>query len=211
MKITKPSPSMAVALVALFVALGGTSIAAVNYARNAGAVDGKSAVKASASLHRAGGKLVATTRSGRKKGTIPGRFVADVARSESFARNQEVADNLQGAPTTLADAKDIGTLTATCGDQAAAAGSEDPTSTVAFNAVAGVNTSKRIAGANGQVLAQPAGTAQSVVINGSNTFEFQIQATNGTNLLIQGVVRQDGRGTPAATCLVYGTVVRVSA
>ena len=200
---------MVVASIALFVSLGGSSIAAISFARNAGKVDGKSAVGASASPDKAAGKLVATKRKGVHKGTIPGRFVSDVARTQPFASNQEVADNLVGAPTTLATTEGIGNLTATCADQSNNAGNEDPTSTVAFNAATGVNTSKRVGGANGQVLSQPAGTAQTVVINGSNTFEFQIQAPDASNLLIQGVVRQDGRNTPAATCLVYGTVLRV--
>jgi hypothetical protein len=30
-----------------------------------------------------------------------------------------------------------------------------------------------------------------------------------TNLLINGTVRQDGRGQAAAFCLVYGTILRV--
>ena len=53
MRFTKPSPSMVVASIALFVSLGGTSVAAVSYARNAGKVDGKDAVKASSSTSKA--------------------------------------------------------------------------------------------------------------------------------------------------------------
>jgi len=42
---------------------------------------------------------------------------------------------------------------------------------------------------------------------GSNTFEYQIQ--KGTpNLLIDGTVRQDGRGQAAASCLVHGRLLR---
>ena len=37
MRVTRPSPSMAVALVALVMSMTGGAIAAVNYARNAGA------------------------------------------------------------------------------------------------------------------------------------------------------------------------------
>jgi len=77
MKFSRPSPSMVVASVALFVSLGGTSVAAINYATNAGAVDGKSAVFAGSSLNQAAGKLVATNRSGADKGRVPGKFVAD--------------------------------------------------------------------------------------------------------------------------------------
>ena len=51
MRFHKPSPSMVVASIALFVSLGGTSVAAVSYARNAGKVDGYDAVKASSSTN----------------------------------------------------------------------------------------------------------------------------------------------------------------
>lgn len=209
MKISKPSPSMVVASIALFVSLGGTGIAAVNYARNAGKVDGRSAVGAGASLKRAAGDLVATTSKGSDRGKIPAKFLADVATTTSFAQNLEVNDNLQGAPAPLSSTDGIGSFTVTCADQNNNAGNEDPTSTVSFNAASSVNTSKVIGTGKVDVLAQPSGTAQSVTINGSNSFEFQIQASDGTNLLVQGVVRQDGRGSAAATCLIYGTVLRV--
>jgi len=209
MKISRPSPAMVVASLALFVALGGTGIAAVNYARNAGKVDGKDAVKASRSLNKAAGNLVATTRRGDDKGTIPVKFLDDVPVTHPFARNVEVADNLAGAPETLVSIPNLGSLTMTCGDQAKAAGTEDPTSTLSFNATTGVNTSKRRGDQPAEVIAQPAGTAQTITINGSNTFELQIQVPDSRNLLIQGVVRQDGRATPAATCLGYGTALVV--
>ena len=85
MKISRPSPSMVVAGIALFVSLGGTSIAAVNYVARAGSVDGKSAVYAGASLSQAAGKLVATNRSGADKGRLPGKFVADVPKTPCSA------------------------------------------------------------------------------------------------------------------------------
>ena len=128
MKISRPSPSMVVAGIALFVSLGGTSMAAVNYASRAGSVDGKSAVYSGASLSQAAGKLVATDRSGTDKGRLPGKFVADVPKTPSFSNAFEVADNAPGAPQTLATIGGLGTLTATCNDQAAAAGNEDPIS-----------------------------------------------------------------------------------
>ena len=59
MRFQKPSPSMVVASIALFVSLGGTSVAAVSYARNAGKVDGYDAVRASSSTNKAAGNLVA--------------------------------------------------------------------------------------------------------------------------------------------------------
>ena len=211
MRNRKPSPAMAVALMALFISLGGTSIAAVNYAANAGKVDGKDGVAATTTLSKAAGDLVATNKTGADKGKIPAKFLADVPTTQTFGVPFAVTDNAVGAPSVLATSEGIGQLTATCADQANQAGTEDPTTTLSFNAAIGVNTSKRAGGGNGTVTSQAGGTAQTLVIGGSNTFEFQIQAPSGTNLLIQGVVRQDGRGTNNATCLVYGTVLRVTA
>ena len=128
MKISRPSPSMVVAGIALFVSLGGTSMAAVNYASRAGSVDGKSAVYSGASLSSAAGKLVATNRSGTDKGRLPGKFVADVPKTATYGAAFQVNDNAPGAPQTLATISAFGTLTATCNDQAAAAGNEDPVS-----------------------------------------------------------------------------------
>src|SRR6478609_8080332 len=124
MKFRRPSPSMVVASIALFVSLGGTSVAAISYATNAGAVDGKSAVFAGATLSQAAGKLVATNRSGDDKGRLPGKFVADVAKTQSFSKVYEVADNAPGAPQAVASLSGLGTLTATCNDQNSAAGNE---------------------------------------------------------------------------------------
>src|SRR3954471_3421970 len=117
MKLSRPSPSMVVAGVALFVSLGGTSMAAINYAERAGSVDGKSAVYAGASLSQAAGKLVATNRSGADKGRLPGKFIAGVPKSQTFGNGFEVADNAPGAPQPVASMSGMGTLTATCNDQ----------------------------------------------------------------------------------------------
>ena len=73
---------------------------------------------AGASLSQAAGKLVATNRSGTDKGRLPGKFVADVPKTQTFGASFEVADNAPGAPQTLGDDRRFGTLTATCNDQA---------------------------------------------------------------------------------------------
>src|SRR3954447_6062454 len=86
MKISRPSPSMVVAGLALFVSLGGTSMAAVNYASRAGSADGKSAVSAGSPLPHTARDLVATNKSGTDKGRLPGKFVADVAKTQTFSR-----------------------------------------------------------------------------------------------------------------------------
>jgi hypothetical protein len=76
---------MVVALVALVVASSGTAVAAVTYARNAGAVDGKSAVASGASRADAAGRLVATQRTGADRGRIDSRYL-DLAGLAAAAR-----------------------------------------------------------------------------------------------------------------------------
>jgi hypothetical protein len=211
MKFSRPSPSMVVASIALFVSLGGTSVAAINYATNAGAVDGKSAVFAGATLNQAAGKLVATNRRGDDKGRIPGKFVADVAKTQSFSRGFEVADNAPGAPQPLATLTGLGSLTATCNDQNGAAGNEDPISVITFINASGqtVNLARRVGNGDGALGLVANQTATSLSIGGSNTFLFHVEYA-GRNAIIQGGVRQDGRGTGAAVCGVFGTVLQVS-
>ena len=211
MKISRPSPSMVVASVALFVSLGGTSVAAINYATNAGAVDGKSAVFAGSSLNQAAGKLVATNRSGDDKGRLPGKFVADVAKTQSFSKGYEVADNTPGAPQTALSIKGLGSITATCNDQNGAAGNEDPISVITFINQSGqtINVARRVGNGDGALTLVANQTTASLSIGGSNTFLFHIEY-GGQNAIIMGGVRQEGRGTPAAICAVYGTVMQVS-
>jgi hypothetical protein len=210
MKISRPSPSMVVAGIALFVSLGGTSIAAVNYASRAGSVDGKSAVYSGATLSQAAGKLVATNRSGTDKGRLPGKFVADVPKTAVFSNVFEVADNAPGAPQTLVSISGLGTLTATCNDQAAAAGIEDPISTVSFLNQSGepVNVARRVGNGDGALAVAANQTASSLNVGGSNTFQFHIERRS-QNAIVTGGIRQDGRGTATASCVVFGVVSQV--
>src|SRR3712207_6592272 len=137
---------MIVASIALFVSLGGTSVAAINYARNAGAVDGRSAVRAKASLKTAAGKLVATKRSGENRGKIPTRFLELPRRTRSFYGYVAVTDNAASAPTTLATVAGVGTLTASCADQNNRPGVEDPVLRLSFTNTtgAGINFMRQI-------------------------------------------------------------------
>lgn len=207
-KLRRPSPAMCVASVALFVSLGGTSVAAVSFARNAGKVDGKDAVASSATLRRAAGNVVATASRGPHTGKLPGRFVADVARSQSFARAFEVADNGTGAVEALAAVPGTGTLQANCADQAPRPGVEDPITGVQFVNTSGqtVNITRHRFNDELSIGTLATGTVAPLTFGGSNTFEIQVQH-GATNLLINGTVRQEGRGTGAALCLVYGTVL----
>jgi hypothetical protein len=210
MKISRPSPSMVIAGIALFVSLGGTSMAAVNYASRAGSVDGKSAVYSGSTLSQAAGKLVATNRSGADKGRLPGKFIADVGKTSTFSNIFEVADNAPGAPQTVATLSGLGTLTASCNDQAAAAGSEDPITTLSFNNGSGeiVNVARRSGISDGALTVAANQTSSVINIGGSNTFTFHIERRS-QNAFITGGVRQDGRETPAATCVVFGVVTQV--
>jgi hypothetical protein len=210
MKVSRPSPSMVVAGIALFVSLSGTSVAAISYASRAGSVDGKSAVYSGATLAQAAGKLVATNRSGTDKGRLPGKFVADVPKAQAFSRGFEVADNAPGAPQAVATMSGLGTLTATCNDQNKTAGNEDPISVLTFINQSGttVNVARRVGNGDGALGLAANQTATSISIGGSNTFTFHIEIS-GRNAMIQGGVRQDGRGTAAAICGVYGVVLDV--
>src|SRR4051794_37246971 len=142
----RPSPSLVVSIIALVFAAAGTSIAAVNFAKNAGAVDGKSATGASASKNTAAGKLVATAAKGPLKGKIPARFLEIPGVSgfvsgskQTFSQIMDVTDNAANPPVSLGGANGVGLLTATCGDQNNTAGKEAPRVTITFANASGAN------------------------------------------------------------------------
>ena len=204
MRIRKPSPSMVISLVALVMASTGTAIAAVNFARNAGAVDHKSAVGASKSRARAAGKLVATRASGPSRGKIPSRFLSGVPSVARYERTVNVADNTQGADFTLATTR-LGKLTASCDDQSAATGDEDPKMTFTFTNSTGsaVNFGRSSGSGSNQVVSVGQGTQAAFTHNGSVTFRVRVEQ-NGVDVIYDGQFRQDGRGTASARCFVAG-------
>ena len=128
MKVKTPSPAMIVALIALVLATAGSAVAAVTYATNAGAVDGKSAVSAGVSTTAAAGKLVATARGGSVRGKIPAQYlalpdlVAGKGQVQAFERAIDVVDNAQGAPQDIVGIFGFGILRAACNDQNVKAG-----------------------------------------------------------------------------------------
>ena len=77
--------------------------------------------------------------------------MADVAKTQSFSKGYEVADNAPGAPQLAATIKGLGTLTATCNDQNGAAGNEDPISVITFNNQSGqpINVARRVGNGDG--------------------------------------------------------------
>jgi hypothetical protein len=210
MKISRPSPAMVVAGIALFVSLGGTSMAAVNYARKAGAVDGKSAVSASSSLSHAAGRLVATRKHGDHKGRLPGKFVYGVPKTKPFNVTTEVVDNTPGVPQLLATLGAFGTLTSTCRDQNPTPGIEDPISVITFNNTSGVqlNVAHHVGTGETTVGFTPNQTASSLTIRGSNTFTFHVEGA-GHNAIVTAAARQEGQRTPAGLCAVYGVALDI--
>jgi len=215
MKISRPQPATIISIVALVMASSGSAIAAVDFARNAGAVDHKSAVGSGSTLSHAAGKLITTQAKGAGKGRIAQKYldVGGLARgtTSTFGRSFDVVDNAASVPTQIGGIPGLGPLTATCNDQNGAAGVEDPQTTVTFQNTSGdaVNQSRQIGGSNPTINAVLNGTTSAFNINGSSTFELHLEQ-KGTNYFVHGVVRQDGRGTNTAACLVYGVTLAVS-
>jgi hypothetical protein len=125
--------------------------------------------------------------------------------ADSFARLTPVPDNAGDVPTALASIPGLGALSATCGDQNAKAGTEDPVSKLTFsNTTAGaVNLARTIGNTEPAIGIVAPNTTSTVTIGGSNTFRITLEQ-NGLNSVFDGVVRQDGRNTADAQCLVYG-------
>ena len=204
-RLRRPSPAMCVAVTALVMASTGSAVAAVSFAKRAGKVDGFSAVGPRTSTAKAAGKLVATRRKGDPNaGRIPNKFLADVPSTTTFGRLAEVVDNANGAPTPL-NLSRLGLLSATCNDQANGVGTEDPTSTLTFsnNQAIPVNIARVVGAQPPTVEALAPSAAHSFTINGSNTFRLQAEY-GGVVATYDGQVRQDGRGTAAASCYVAG-------
>jgi hypothetical protein len=202
---------MVVALVALVFAMTGSAAAVVSFALNAGAVDHLSAVTAGSSNNRAAGRLVATARKGALRGKLPAKFLDPaVPVGNTFGRASDVIDNGNEVPFTLVDIAGLGRLTATCGDSDKTPGKEDPVTTITwFNTSGGAINYARATGTGGTQV-QPLVTNQSAAftIQGSNTYTVQVHLV-GTDLLVHGVVRQDGKATPSGSCVNYGQAVRL--
>jgi hypothetical protein len=103
----RPSPAMIVALVALVLATSGTGYAVQRASVKATSVDGLSAVRSTASLRRAAGRLVATERRGANRGRFNARFIPKVGRARRADR-ATAADR-----ATLAARADAATTAAT--------------------------------------------------------------------------------------------------
>ena len=217
MRRRTPSPAMVVAIVALVVALSGTAVAAVDFARNAGAVDGKSAVSARSSLQRAAGKLVATAGGGPSRGRIPGRFVADVMRggATSLTRYLRAVDNADGPIVPLAIIPGIGRLDAQCRDQDPTVGMKSTQTLVSFTASdpGGVNVSRLLgsdigSSREGVVFTALKNQPVPILQFADSLFQLTLQARDRT-VFMTGAARPDLNRTASAACLIFGIGLRV--
>jgi hypothetical protein len=217
MRRRMPSPAMVVALIALVVALSGTAVAAVDFARNAGAVDGHSAVSASASLKRSAGKLIAAATAGPGKGRIPGRFVDDVMRggSTSLSKYIRAVDNQDGPVVPLAIIPGIGRLDAQCRDQDPTPDIKSTQTLVTFTASdeRGVNVSRLLgsdigSSREGVVFTAPKDQPVPIMQFADSLFQVTLQARART-VFLTGAARPDLNRTAAAACLIFGVGFRV--
>ena len=204
MRINKPSPAMIISIIALVMATSGTAVAAIDFARNAGAVDGLSAVDAGSSNARARGNLVATGRAGESSGRIPSKFLSGIVYGDTFGNFLAVNDNAASAPVDVATSA-LAKLTVTCNDQAGAAGTEDPTATLTLANTAGrdINVYRRVGAGDPTIVTLAPGTTDAFTINGQNNFRIHAESLL-TNVVFEGVARQLGPRTADAQCLVFG-------
>jgi hypothetical protein len=224
MKVKRPSPAMTVAVVALVMSTTGGAIAAVNFAENAGSVDGYSAVKASkGGKAKAAGKLVATYKRGSNRGRLPLRIVAGAASRSSVenladrtavgrngARLIAVADNQTTAAETLIDL-DLGSLQVSCADQNDNGGTENPTTRITVTNGSGVpvNLSRSVANGAPTIATLENGAADTFGVPQENTFSIQLQGTDNTTVVVDGTARQVGQGTADGSCAVWATAILV--
>src|SRR5690242_17707700 len=136
MKISRPQPATIISIVALVMASTGSAVAAVSFARNAGHVNGIKATRSGATLSHAAGKLIATQSKGAAKGTIAQKYLDTTGlahgTTSTFGQAFQVVDNATSVPTQVGGIPGLGPITATCIDQNAQVGNEDPQTTITF-------------------------------------------------------------------------------
>jgi len=224
MKLKRPSPAMTVAVIALVMSMTGGAIAAVNFAQNAGAVDGKSAIKASkAGKKKAAGKLLATYKSGDNRGQLPLKAVAgaasendleDLADAAAEGRNGvrsiAVADNQTTAPESMIDLG-LGALQVSCNDQAGNPGNENAATRVSITNSSGsaVNLSRQLGGGEPTITTLADGIVHTFTVGQQNTFSVQLQGSGDRTVVVHGTALQVGQQTADSSCVVWATAFLV--
>ena len=224
MKLKRPSPAMAVALLALVMSMTGGAIAAVNFAQNAGAVDGYSAVRASkAGKNKAAGKLVATYKRGDNRGKLPLRVIAgaasensvdDLAAAAAEGRNGiraiSVVDNQTTAAETMVDLG-LGSLQVSCTDQQPDAGTENAATRLSVTNSSGsaINLSRQLGNGEPTIATLENGIVHTFTVGQQNTFSVQLQGSDNRTVVVNGTAFQVGQGTAESACVVWATAVLV--
>ena len=223
MRMKRPSPAMVVALIALVMSMTGGAIAAVNFAQNAGKVDGYDAVKASSGANKRAGNLVATYPRGKLKGKLPFRLLSGaastgsvnaladaMARGKNTAQLIEVVDNSATTATTVIDLE-LGAFQVSCFDQANQTGQEDAGTrlTLTNASGAGMNLSRRVGVAAPTIATLENGTSHTFDVGGQNTFSVQLQGVGGKTVLVEGTARQINPDTADSRCAVWATALFV--
>ena len=224
MKLRRPSPAMTVAVIALVMSMTGGAIAAVNFAKNAGKVDGFSAVKAKkAGKNKGAGKLIATYTGGDNKGKFPLRAVAgaasendvqnladEAAVGKNGARTIPVTDNATTAAETLIDLG-LGALQVSCTDQAAATGNENASTRISVTNSSGVpaNLTRTVGSGDPTITTLQSGTVNTFTVGQQNTFAIQLQGSENRTVVVNGAAVQTGPGTPDSSCVVWATAFLV--
>ena len=223
MKIRRPSPAMTVAVIALVMSMTGGAIAAVNFAQNAGKVDGKDAVKAGAGEKKRAGNLVATYNRGKNRGKMPLRVIAGaasrksvdrlsgiVARGRNGAELIPVADNAVTAAQTLVNLE-LGNLQVSCADQQNQAGTENASTRLGITNHSGgpINLSRRLGNGTPVITTLENGIVENFTVGQENTFSVQLQGPPDKTVLIEGTARQVGQGTDDSACAVWATAIYV--
>jgi len=223
MKLRRPSPAMTVAVIALVMSMTGGAIAAVNFAKNAGAVDGKSAVKAGASTEKAAGKLVATYSGGKNEGKLPFRFLSGaasqdsledlsdaVARGRNGTRLFAVPDNGVTVAQTMVDLG-LGDLQVACADQQDNVGTENAVTRIGITNKSGgrINLVRQTGNGAPAFSTLETGLVDTFSIPNENTFNIQLQGPPNRTVLVEGAAIQRGQGTADGACGVWATAILV--
>lgn len=224
MKLKRPSPAMTVAVIALVMSMTGGAIAAVNFAKNAGAVDGYSAVKASkAGKEASEGRLVATYGHGKNSGHLPLRLVAGAASEDSVdaladaaaggrngVRQISVSDNATTAAETMIDVG-LGSVQVSCTDQQDNAGTENAATRVSITNGSGspINLSRQLGNAAPTIRTLDSGIVDTFTVGQQNTFTVQLQGSGNRTVVVDGTALQVGQGTADSSCVVWATAFLV--
>jgi hypothetical protein len=214
---------MTVAVIALVMSMTGGAIAAVNFAENAGKVDGYDAVKASSGENKRAGNLVATYPRGEKKGKLPVRIVNNAATKDSVDRLSDivargrngallipVTDNATTAAQTLINLE-LGNLQVSCADQQNQAGTENATTRISVtnDSGGGVNFTRQTGTGDPVIATLENGIVNTFSVGQQNTFSIQLQGAPDKTVLIEGGARQTGQGTADSACAVWATAIFV--